>query len=943
MDLSLSPLFFIFLLTFLSAALAQDKIRKLEDKHHSAFLPDVPSYQNGPYDYDSNRYSSRNTYGRKDSRLRKFPQLLRDKKPNIILVLTDDQDIELGSMNFMPKTLRILGDGGAHFSNAYVTTPMCCPSRSSLLTGLYVHNHQVHTNNDNCSSPWWQQEHETKTFATYLNNAGYRTAYFGKYLNEYNGSYIPPGWREWVALIRNSRFYNYSINVNGNKIKHGDNYFKDYYPDLIANDSISFLHRSKRHFQNKPVMMVLSFPSPHGPEDAAPQFSNMFKNVTTHRTPSWNFAPNPDKQWLLRHTGKMEPIHVKFTDVLHTKRLQTLQSVDDAVERLYRELRSLGELENTYIFYTSDHGYHLGQFGLVKGKSMPFEFDVRVPFFVRGPKVPRGVRIQDIVLNIDLAPTFLDIAGVEVPEHMDGRSILSLLKDADAWASSGHRHTEVRRKKSWRDSFLIERGVVNSQRKNARNLYPSISPVFPKLTKDQRLAIECRKPHYSSPCKLHQKWECIHDGIRWRIQKCRMQYPDPNGCICPDEEEDLEDWDFGEFQKRPDSLLIIPPKRRKHLVQNEEMHEFLSLKDSKSSGHSRWKRFADPEEPFDVKGIEQLFHLLDATIGNKTEIKVSNDNLDEDLRQSSDEEELFLFTESTIFEDREKRETAPTFQLGIYNECVSFPNGSRTCFDDKYQTPGQWHERKEKLDGMIKKLKQKLEELKTIRKQLKKVKPHKNYVSPELYDVNSYKKTCVCDPEDQMRLRQHLKDERRQRREDLKKERQHRKEEHLKKMERKMRRKTKFENMTCNAEKMNCFTQDNNHWKTPPFWTDGPFCFCQNANNNTFWCLRTINETHNFLYCEFVTGFITYYDLRTDPYQMRNAVYELDYGTLERLRMNLNKLRSCKGSKDCTIRYRYDGPRHQHRQRAAAVRSRPIRHGRSDHRWHGKSTIDRRW
>ncbi|KAK8723563.1 hypothetical protein OTU49_011785, partial [Cherax quadricarinatus] len=369
------------------------------------------------------------------------------RPPNIVLIMTDDQDVELGSLNYMPSLMSLMKDRGAYFPNAYCSTPICCPSRSSMLTGLYIHNHEVYTNNHNCSSQQWQDTHERRSFATYLSAAGYRTGYFGKYLNKYNGSHIPAGWQEWSGLIKNSRYYNYTVQRNGHFIKYGDHYPKDYYPHVITNEGIQFLEKNKAQDSPPPMLLVLSYPAPHGPEDSAPEHAHRFFNASDHNTMAYNYAPNPDKQWLLQFIGRMHDIELKFTDLLMTKRLQTLQTIDESVAKVVNALEVLGELNNTYIFYTSDHGYHLGQFGLVKGKSMPFEFDIKVPFLVRGPGIEPGRQINNIALNVDLAPTFLDIAGIKPPLHMDGRSLLPVLTNTQ---------DDDSRAVPWRDSFLVE-------------------------------------------------------------------------------------------------------------------------------------------------------------------------------------------------------------------------------------------------------------------------------------------------------------------------------------------------------------------------------------------------------------------------------------------------------------------------------------------------------
>ncbi|XP_078481110.1 extracellular sulfatase Sulf-1 [Ciona intestinalis] len=798
----------------------------------------------------------------------------KSRKPNIVIFLTDDQDIMLGSMDVMDYTRERLIRHGATFNNAFTTSPICCPSRSSFLTGLYSHNHNVLTNNENCSSIAWQVKHESRSFATYLNKTGYSTAYFGKYLNEYNGSYIPQGWQYWMGLVRNSRYYNYSLRHNDVKESHRDNYQDDYFTDLIVNRSMTYFRRKKHEEPDSPILSVLSFPAPHGSEDGAPQYQHLYANVTSHITPSFDYGPNPDKHWIISSMkGPMDETQHRFSSILQQKRLQTLRSVDDAVDRFVSMLEDTGELDNTYLLYTSDHGFHIGQFGLAKGKSMPYDFDIRVPLYMRGPGIQEGLHVNEIILNIDMAPTILGIAGVEVPEWMDGRNFMPVIRRQPVTPP-------------WRDSFLIERGKIPLNRVHLAK------PVLP--SKQERIEEECRSPVYKYPCDPGQEWTCVLEDGESKIRKCkRFKAPRTRSqkrrrkCTCHGKKKTTVSHDcmrrLNQIKREYKRFATTNERRRfirraSALRRSNQWHSFLSG-DEGGLGSSRYS--------------DESFSSLDG-----------RDGLFRTKRRSPNNEVVSLTNNRTVVFNK--------LNMAISPQCVfMFPEYKIKCNKGASRTGARrWKKKRlEQLNRHIVATRLRLKLLRIASACVtNKASPQRIRRSPQ----------CKCrtssgrapKPRIEPRVQQQNQsvnpmkiiamEIRQAYNKRLQVFRERRQEVNFHRIKKKIKQ-SRPSRGRCNSNGMSCFKLDGNRWETPPVWEGENRCYCTSSNNNTYWCIRIINATSNLLYCEFITGFVEYYDLRTDPHQRSNTYLELNTNKHNALNAELAQLRVCKGAANCHV------------------------------------------
>jgi N-acetylglucosamine-6-sulfatase len=372
----------------------------------------------------------------------------KQERPNIVFILVDDlrwDELGIAGHPYV-KTPNIdrIGKEGALFRNAFVTTPLCSPSRASFLTGQYANAHGITDNVDRSPA-----SHRLVTFPLLLNRAGYETGFIGKW-HMGNDDTARPGFDRWVSFKGQGTYTDPDINEDGRAVKR-----PGYITDILNGYAVEFIGRKR----DKPFLLYLAHKAIH-PEVTqnndgsvnladserfipAERHARLYEGRTIPHRPNYKRTPN-GKPALQRQIGDLPPLGADTAtrDAAILGRQRSLAAIDEGVGEIIRTLRDRGKLDNTIIVFAGDNGYFYGEHGLSVERRLAYEESIRMPLLVRYPKaIKRGTVRDELALNIDVAPTLLELAGVSVPTAAQGRSLAPLFKGA---------------KPAWRDSFLIE-------------------------------------------------------------------------------------------------------------------------------------------------------------------------------------------------------------------------------------------------------------------------------------------------------------------------------------------------------------------------------------------------------------------------------------------------------------------------------------------------------
>lgn len=340
-----------------------------------------------------------------------------DERPNFLIIVTDDQRFD--TMQYMPNTQALIFEQGVTFEKGYVTTPFCCPSRASILTGMYAHNHQVYVNEDDL---------KFKTMVEDIHRNGYFTGLVGKYLNSWKGEtrYEYDYWVSfWGGTLKN--YYDPNLDVNGTWSQH-----TGYATYLFRDYVIEFLEQASN--QRKPFFLIYAPNAPHAPFTPAKEDANLYTDLKPHRPESFNEANISDKPSSIANQSLLSDEEIQALENMRRRQILTLTALDRTIPDIINKLEEIGELDNTVIIYLSDNGKHWGEHRLTS-KSTAYEESVRVPFALRYPKlvpVPY-VDAENLVANIDIAPTIYELSETKMPNTVDGLSLVGLLNGTTPW------------------------------------------------------------------------------------------------------------------------------------------------------------------------------------------------------------------------------------------------------------------------------------------------------------------------------------------------------------------------------------------------------------------------------------------------------------------------------------------------------------------------------